>query len=79
MTAENLRGVLSVPILGSGGAMHGALSAYWGAPHAPSSAEVELMSAFAGQAAIALENAPPVRGTRHPGQPAPHARLGSAT
>jgi GAF domain-containing protein/ActR/RegA family two-component response regulator len=54
---EGYRAVLSVPILGAPGPPRGALSAYWWEPHAPGAAEIELMSALAGQAAVALENA----------------------
>ncbi|HYB41628.1 MAG TPA: GAF domain-containing protein, partial [Candidatus Methylomirabilis sp.] len=54
---EGYRAVLSVPILGSGDVPHGALCAYWWESHEPAPAEIELMSALAGQAAIALENA----------------------
>jgi len=53
---EGYRAVLSVPIL-SQGEPRGVLSAYWWEPHTPSASEVALMSAFAGQAGIALENA----------------------
>jgi GAF domain-containing protein len=53
---EGYRAVLSVPIL-SKGEPEGVLSVYWWEAHLPSSSEVALMSAFAGQAGIALENA----------------------
>src|SRR5437867_3306296 len=53
---EGYRAVLSVPILIKD-ELHGALSSYWWEPHEPSPSEIGLMSALAGQAAIALENA----------------------
>jgi GAF domain-containing protein/CheY-like chemotaxis protein len=53
---EGYRSVLSVPILRSGES-HGVLSVYWWDRHVPSTAEISVMSALAGQAAIALENA----------------------
>ncbi len=53
---EGYRAVLSLPILIKG-APYGALAVYWREPHAPAPAEVELMTALAGQAAIALDNA----------------------
>jgi len=53
---EGYRGVLSVPLLSPGGA-NGVLAAYWWEPHVPSEREIGLMSALAGQAAVALDNA----------------------
>jgi len=53
---EGYRAVLSLPILIKG-APYGALAVYWREPHTPAPAEVELMTALAGQAAIALDNA----------------------
>jgi GAF domain-containing protein/CheY-like chemotaxis protein len=53
---EGYRAALSVPILIKD-ELHGALSSYWWEPHEPSPSEIALMSALAGQAAIAIENA----------------------
>jgi GAF domain-containing protein len=53
---EGYRAVLSVPI-STKNEIHGALSAYWWEPHEPTHSEIRLMTALAGQAAIALENA----------------------
>ena len=53
---EGYRAALSVPIL-INGEPYGVLSAYWWEPHEPSASEIALMSALAGQAAIALKNA----------------------
>ena len=53
---EGYRAVLSVPLLTKGDA-HGAIAAYWWEPHAPSEEEISVMTAFAGQAATALDNA----------------------
>ena len=59
---EGYRAVLSVPLLtkadadGKGDA-HGAIAAYWWEPHTPSAAEISIMTALAGQAAAALDNA----------------------
>jgi GAF domain-containing protein/CheY-like chemotaxis protein len=53
---EGYRAVLSVPI-STKSEVHGVLSAYWWAPHEPSESEIRLITAMAGQAAIALENA----------------------
>jgi GAF domain-containing protein/ActR/RegA family two-component response regulator len=53
---EGYRAVLSVP-MSTKSEVHGVLSAYWWEPHEPSESEVRLMTALAGQAAIALENA----------------------
>ncbi|HKW92137.1 MAG TPA: GAF domain-containing protein, partial [Methylomirabilota bacterium] len=53
---EGYRAVLSVPLL-SKGEVHGALAAYWWEPHSPSANEISIMTALAGQAAVALDNA----------------------
>jgi GAF domain-containing protein/CheY-like chemotaxis protein len=53
---EGYRAVLSVPLLTKGDA-HGAVAAYWWEPHTPSADEISIMTAFAGQAATALDNA----------------------
>jgi GAF domain-containing protein/CheY-like chemotaxis protein len=53
---EGYRAVLSVPLLTKGDA-HGAVAAYWWEPHAPSAEEISIMTALAGQAATALDNA----------------------
>ncbi len=59
---EGYRAVLSVPLLTKGdergkGDAHGAIAAYWWEPHTPSAAEISIMTALAGQAATALDNA----------------------
>ena len=59
---EGYRAVLSVPMLTKGelhgtGDAHGAIAAYWWEPHTPSAAEISIMTALAGQAATALDNA----------------------
>ncbi|MBI4591374.1 MAG: GAF domain-containing protein [Candidatus Rokubacteria bacterium] len=56
VTQEGYRAVLSVPILIKGHP-YGILAVYWWEPHSPAFAEVRLLSALAGQAAVALENA----------------------
>jgi GAF domain-containing protein/ActR/RegA family two-component response regulator len=53
---EGYRAVLSVPLL-SKGEVHGVLAAYWWEPHSPSASEISIMTALAGQAAVALDNA----------------------
>ena len=53
---EGYRAVLSVPLVSKGEVL-GALSAYWWEPHTPSAGEISVMSALAGQAAVALDNA----------------------
>ena len=53
---EGYRAVLSVPLVSKGEVL-GALSAYWWEPHTPSASEISVMSALAGQAAVALDNA----------------------
>ncbi len=53
---EGYRAVLSVPILAQGAA-HGVLAVYWWETHTPSPSEIALMTALAGQAAVALDNA----------------------
>jgi GAF domain-containing protein/CheY-like chemotaxis protein len=53
---EGYRAVLSVPLV-SKGAVLGALSAYWWETHTPTASEISVMSALAGQAAVALDNA----------------------
>src|SRR5262249_13122774 len=53
---EGYRAVLSVPLL-SKGEVHGALAAYGWDPHSPSASEISIMTALAGQAAVALDNA----------------------
>jgi GAF domain-containing protein/DNA-binding response OmpR family regulator len=56
ITREGYRAVLSVPILIKD-MPYGVLAVYWWEPHSPAVSEVRLLSALAGQAAIALENA----------------------
>jgi GAF domain-containing protein/CheY-like chemotaxis protein len=53
---EGYRAVLSVPLVSKGEVL-GALSAYWWEAHVPSETEISVMSALAGQAAVALDNA----------------------
>ncbi|MGH7402092.1 MAG: GAF domain-containing protein [Candidatus Rokuibacteriota bacterium] len=53
---EGYRSVLSVPLVSKGRVL-GALAAYWWEPHTPSPAELSVMTALAGQAAVALDNA----------------------
>ena len=53
---EGYRGVLSVPIFIKG-EPYGGLSVYWWQPHPVSKAEIEVMTALGGQAAIAIDNA----------------------
>jgi GAF domain-containing protein len=53
---EGYRGVLSVPIFIKGES-YGGLTVYWWQPHPVSAAEIEVMTALAGQAAVAIENA----------------------
>jgi len=53
---EGYRAVLSVPLMAKGEVL-GAMAAYWWEPHAPSPGEISIMTALAGQAAVALENA----------------------
>jgi GAF domain-containing protein len=53
---EGYRAVLSVPLLTKGDS-HGAVAAYWWEPHTPSAEEISIMTALAGQAATALDNA----------------------
>jgi GAF domain-containing protein/anti-sigma regulatory factor (Ser/Thr protein kinase) len=53
---EGYRSVLSVPLVSKGQVL-GALAAYWWEPHTPAPAEVSVMTALAGQAAVALDNA----------------------
>jgi len=53
---EGYRGVLSVPIFIKG-EPYGGLTAYWWQPHQASAAEIEMMTALGGQAAVAIENA----------------------
>jgi GAF domain-containing protein/ActR/RegA family two-component response regulator len=53
---EGYRAVLSVPIVSQGEPL-GALAAYWWEPRTPSASEIGLMTAMAGQAAVALDNA----------------------
>lgn len=60
---EGYRSVLSVPLVSKGQAL-GAVAAYWWEPHSPSPAEVSIMTALAGQAAVALENARVFAGER---------------
>ncbi|MGH7315305.1 MAG: GAF domain-containing protein, partial [Candidatus Rokuibacteriota bacterium] len=60
---EGYRAVLSVPLLTKGDA-HGAIAAYWWEPHAPSAEEISVMTALAGQAAVALDNARVFAGER---------------
>ena len=59
---EGYRAVLSVPMLTKGnthgkGDAHGAIAAYWWEPHTPTASEISIMTALAGQAATALDNA----------------------
>jgi len=56
VTREGYRAVLSVPILIKD-TPYGVLAVYWWEPHSPTVSEVRLLSALAGQAAVALENA----------------------
>jgi GAF domain-containing protein len=56
VVGEGYRAVLSVPILIKG-EPYGVLAVYWWDPHTPSRSEIALLSALAGQAAIAIENA----------------------
>ncbi len=53
---EGYRAVLSVPILIKN-EPYGVLAVYWWEPHSPTFSEIRLLSALAGQAAVALENA----------------------
>ncbi|HKZ04317.1 MAG TPA: GAF domain-containing protein [Methylomirabilota bacterium] len=53
---EGYRAVLSVPILIKG-RPYGALAVYWWEARVPQSSQVSLLTALAGQAAVALENA----------------------
>jgi GAF domain-containing protein/ActR/RegA family two-component response regulator len=53
---EGYRAVLSVPILIKG-EPYGVLAVYWWEPHTAAASEVELMTALAGEAAIAIDNA----------------------
>jgi GAF domain-containing protein/CheY-like chemotaxis protein len=53
---EGYRGVLSVPIFIKGEA-YGGLTVYWWHRHQASAAEIEVMTALGGQAAVAIENA----------------------
>jgi GAF domain-containing protein len=53
---EGFCAVLSVPLLTKGDS-HGAVAAYWWEPHTPSAEEISIMTALAGQAATALDNA----------------------
>jgi GAF domain-containing protein/CheY-like chemotaxis protein len=53
---EGYRSVLSVPILIKGEPW-GGITMYWWQPHALSAAEIEVMTALADQAAVAIENA----------------------
>ena len=53
---EGYRAVLSVPLLSKGEVL-GAMAAYWWEPHTPSASEISVMTALAGQAAVALDNA----------------------
>jgi len=56
VTREGYRAVLSVPILIKGDP-YGVLAVYWWEQHSPAFSEVRLLSALAGQAAVALDNA----------------------
>jgi len=56
IAGEGYRGVLSVPIRIKGEA-YGVLAVYWWEARSPDALQIELLSALAGQAAIALENA----------------------
>ncbi|MGH7384552.1 MAG: GAF domain-containing protein, partial [Candidatus Rokuibacteriota bacterium] len=60
---EGYRSVLSVPLLSKGQVL-GAVAAYWWEPHTPSPAELSVMTALAGQAAVALDNARMFAGER---------------
>ena len=53
---EGYRSVLTVPVLIKGEPW-GGITMYWWEPHALSAAEVEVMTALADQAAVAIENA----------------------
>lgn len=53
---EGYRGVLSVPIFIKD-EPYGGLTVYWWQPHPVSAAEIEVMTALGGQAAVAIENA----------------------
>jgi len=53
---EGYRSVLSVPIFIKG-EPYGGLTVYWWQPHPVSAAEIEVMTALGGQAAVAIENA----------------------
>jgi len=53
---EGYRGVLSVPIFIKG-EPYGGLTVYWWQPHPVLAAEIEVMTALCGQAAVAIENA----------------------
>jgi GAF domain-containing protein/ActR/RegA family two-component response regulator/anti-sigma regulatory factor (Ser/Thr protein kinase) len=53
---EGYRSVLSVPII-TRGEVQGVLAVYWWEPRRPSPSEVSLLTALAGQAGVALENA----------------------
>ena len=53
---EGYRGVLSVPIFIKG-EPYGGLTVFWWQPHPVSAAEIEVMTALGGQAAVAIENA----------------------
>jgi GAF domain-containing protein/CheY-like chemotaxis protein len=53
---EGFCAALSVPLLTKGDS-HGAVAAYWWEPHTPSAEEISIMTALAGQAATALDNA----------------------
>ncbi|MBI3626073.1 MAG: GAF domain-containing protein, partial [Candidatus Rokubacteria bacterium] len=56
VTREGYRAVLSVPILIKGNP-YGVIAVYWWEQYSPAFSEVRLLSALAGQAAVALENA----------------------
>ncbi|MEK7709221.1 MAG: GAF domain-containing protein, partial [candidate division NC10 bacterium] len=56
VSREGYRAVLSVPILIKN-EPYGVLAVYWWEPHSPTFSEVRLLSALAGQAAVALDNA----------------------
>ena len=56
IAGEGYRAVLSVPIRIKGEA-YGVLAVYWWEARSPDALQIELLSALAGQAAIALENA----------------------
>src|SRR5206468_11778696 len=56
IAAEGFHAVLSVPLM-SKGEVYGALAAYWWQPYTPAASEIALLSALAGQAGLALENA----------------------